>query len=106
MVERMVDLNSIGPVLRRARTESNLTQTDVAKALGISLWTYNRLENSKRTFEVRWIPLLPEKMRQPIVKLLTERTEQHLNFLRRYSPSHPFPRVGYQRGAPVQQQVA
>jgi DNA-binding XRE family transcriptional regulator len=75
-------LNTIGPTLRKARIDANLNQIDIAEALGISLWTYNRLENGKRTFESHWVSLLPEKVRRPVVQLLTQRAQQNLNYLR------------------------
>jgi hypothetical protein len=79
-------LNTVGPALRKARIEANLTQTDVAESLGISLWTYNRLENGRRTFEQKWVRLLPPEIRPPIVQLLTSRAMTQLRFLRSLRP--------------------
>jgi DNA-binding XRE family transcriptional regulator len=85
----MSTLNTIGPTLRKAREDAKLTQIEVATALGISLWTYNRLENGRRTFESSWVPLLPDSVRKPVVQLLTIRAQQNLNFLRSLSRSDP-----------------
>jgi hypothetical protein len=77
---------------------AELTQTEVADSLGISLWTYNRLENSKRTFDTYWIGKLPARMRQPIVRYLTQESEQHLTFLRKFER---LATAKFTRGSPV-----
>jgi DNA-binding XRE family transcriptional regulator len=88
---KMSTLNTVGPTLRKAREAAGLTQTEVADALGITLWTYNRLENGKRTFESGWISHLPPSMRRPVVRLLVHRAQQNLNFLR--GLDQPVPRL-------------
>jgi DNA-binding XRE family transcriptional regulator len=78
----MTQINNIGSVLRQARINADMTQTQVANQIGVSLWTYNRVENGRRTFDEAWLQHLPQNIRQPLVDLMTEHTEQQLTFLR------------------------
>jgi transcriptional regulator with XRE-family HTH domain len=41
-------MREIGPTLKRAREDAHLTQEAVAKMIGVSVWTYNRLERGYR----------------------------------------------------------
>ena len=73
----------IGGMLREARFIQDMTQQEVADAIGVSLWTYNRLENGRRHFDQRWVERLPNGLRQPIVKHLQDLCHERLEFLHR-----------------------
>jgi hypothetical protein len=92
----------IGRMLRDARFAENMTQQEVADALGVSLWTYNRLENGRRHFDEAWIERLPVGLRQPIVKYMESRCHAQLDFLRRVlQPQPALPRPKLMRGDSV-----
>ena len=73
----------IGGMLREACFIQDITQQEVADAIGVSLWTYNRLENGRRHFDQRWVERLPNGLRQPIVKHLQDLCHERLEFLHR-----------------------
>lgn len=78
----MSEKQIIGELLRAAREDADLTQSRVAKALGISLWSYNRLENGRRRFEPQWIADLPAQIRPAMVEFFRHRAERELALLR------------------------
>lgn len=53
---------SIGKVLRETRRELGMSQSDVAALLGVSLWSYHRVEHGTRSFDPAWVRLLPATM--------------------------------------------
>jgi DNA-binding XRE family transcriptional regulator len=76
----MINTN-IGFILRNARLDHEMTQQEVADWLGVSLWTYNRLENGKRHFDKEWIKDLPPKLRFPVVQYLQNACNDEMVFL-------------------------
>jgi transcriptional regulator with XRE-family HTH domain len=50
---------TIGSVLREARERSGLSLREVGERLGMSLWSWNRVETGERAFDPDWIVLLP-----------------------------------------------
>jgi len=76
----MINTN-IGLILRNTRLDHEMTQQEVADWLGVSLWTYNRLENGKRHFDKEWIKDLPPKLRFPVVQYLQNACNDEMVFL-------------------------
>jgi len=96
-------MNQIGDAIRKARTNAELTQQEMADNLGISLWTYNRLENGKRTFDTEWLAKLPYGMRPTIAAVLSARYRAQLDIIGAASQR---PRVGFTRGPRAEPQTA
>jgi DNA-binding XRE family transcriptional regulator len=70
----------VGATLRRARIDAGIQQQDLAEALGISVWTLNRLEHGCRSFDPEWLELLPPLIARPVVGLLSAHArQQYLN---------------------------
>jgi DNA-binding XRE family transcriptional regulator len=80
-------MNKVGIVLRNARRNAGYTQEQVAEMLGISLWTYNRLENGRRTFDQDWIECLPQNLRLPVIRYLRSQFESEITRLETYIPA-------------------
>lgn len=62
-----------GAVLRRARQAAGVLQTDLAKTLGISVWTLNRVEHGSRRFDPEWVSRMPASIRRPVARSLIRR---------------------------------
>ncbi len=76
---------SLGRVLRDARRNAGLTQQEIADMLDISLWSYNRIENGRRTFTTAWISKLPMAVRMPLIRMFTEQYESKIRVMQRLS---------------------
>ena len=63
-------------VLREARLKANLNQSSVARAIGISFWTYSRFERGECKFKKQWISRLPDPLRAAAIKFLAEEVAQ------------------------------
>lgn len=63
---------SVGSILREERVRAGLTSTEVAAALGVSIWTYSRVESDQRTFDDGWIGRFPDVVRGAIAERLAE----------------------------------
>ena len=68
--------DTIGAVLRKARIDNNLGQQELARIMGISVWTLNRFEHGKRQFDIDWLARIPVKVRAPIAKYLSMQTQR------------------------------
>jgi len=69
VIDIHIDIH-IGEALRAARAAEGLKTGELAKVLGISIWTLSRVEHDKRRFDINWIPLMPPRMRRTISGLL------------------------------------
>lgn len=72
----------IGRVIREARLAAGISQTRLADDMGIPSWTLNRLEMGHRTFDQRWLPLLPAAIRGPVVRALEDEYRLRLDRMR------------------------
>lgn len=61
---------SIGTVLRTARLATGLEQRVLAKVLGISHYTLNRVERGRQPFKDEWLDKMPPDIKRPIVEAL------------------------------------
>ena len=77
-------LDTLGKVLRDARSDAGLTQEQVAAAIGVSLSCYNRVENGGRRFKMRWLPRLPAPLRREAAGFLIRRYERWIAVLQRH----------------------
>lgn len=59
-------LNDVGSVLRAARAAARVSQGDLATLLGIPVWTLSKVEHGRRSFEAKWLDLLPEPIREQV----------------------------------------
>ena len=62
--------NAVGVVIANARMDLGLTQVEFAKTLKISNWTLSRLETGHRTFDTKWLELMPPTARAAVKKVL------------------------------------
>jgi DNA-binding XRE family transcriptional regulator len=76
-------MREIGPTLKRAREDAHLTQEAVAKMIGVSVWTYNRLERGYRNWDDAILHRLPAAMRPQVARFLSDRYTQRLRALQR-----------------------
>jgi hypothetical protein len=81
----------MGAVLKRARG-TTYTQQQIATRLGISLWSYCRLENGHRKWDPSWLPRLPHDMRKVVAEHLLAEQERPLPALREMAET------GFSRG--------
>jgi len=63
---------TVSSALRAARTESGLTQREVAAALGITAQYMSDLESGRRTMPEKYIERLPDVIRRRVASVLTE----------------------------------
>jgi transcriptional regulator with XRE-family HTH domain len=83
----------LGQILKQARLDAGLTQVKVAADLGISEWTYSRLENGHRQFDEEWLARLPLPVRRPVLAFFEQQSTQRLMTLRRLGlTEHPLVR--------------
>ena len=52
-------VNEMSEALRSSRLSAGMTQQELADILGITPWTYNRIEKGKRSFQAEWLRKLP-----------------------------------------------
>lgn len=60
----------VAAVLRRSREAAGLLQVELARILGISVWTLNRVEHGTRRFDSDWLPMMPPAIREPVAQVL------------------------------------
>lgn len=72
----------VGEVLREARIEAGISQTALAKSMGLHVSTLNRVEAGTRSFDDDWLSLLPIEIRTPVSKMLEKVYRIKLNRLR------------------------
>lgn len=58
----------IGTVLREARLKDGMEQQALARVLGISSFTLNRVERGHQRFRDEWLDRLPPDIRRPVVE--------------------------------------
>jgi transcriptional regulator with XRE-family HTH domain len=58
-----------GAALRKARISAGLSQTELARHVGKSIWTLNRIEHGVQAFPADLIERLPSEIAQPLVRL-------------------------------------
>ena len=59
-----------GLVLREHRIAAGVTQSDLARTMQISIWTLNRVEHGKRSFDDGWLDRLPSPIRERVAEHL------------------------------------
>jgi hypothetical protein len=64
-------IRSHSPIISAVRL-GRLSQEEVADMLGVSVWTYNRLEKGHRSFDTGWLPYMPQPFREPIADHLAQ----------------------------------
>jgi DNA-binding XRE family transcriptional regulator len=72
----------IGEVLRQARIKGGISQTALAKTMGLPIFTLNRVEAGTRSFDENWMSLLPIEIRAPVSKMLEKEYREKLDRLR------------------------
>lgn len=60
----------VGVALRDARLAAGLSQTRLASAMHISIWTLSRVEHGTRRFDAGWLKLMPEGVRAPVAAVV------------------------------------
>ena len=75
--------SSIGDVLRQARLASKISQGSLAKRLGISIWSLNRVEHGKGKFDTDWMECMPPSIRSVVKTALDRETRDVPGFARR-----------------------
>jgi hypothetical protein len=55
----------------------------MADALGVTLWTYNRLENGHRYLKKAWLQAMPLSVRIPVIRYLRSQHEAAMAELQR-----------------------
>jgi len=90
---------TFGSVLRRARLAADLTQEELAAALGVSMWTVSRLENGHLNPNVAWLEKMPMKVRQPVIRYLEGMLKAEQEKLRRLAT--PLPAVARRIARPT-----
>ena len=73
----------IGEVLRAARLKEGISQTALAKSMGIHVSNLNRLESGARGFDDDWLPLLPVAIRTAVGRVLERECRTRLAKLQR-----------------------
>ena len=61
---------SIGTVLREARLQTGTEQQELARVLGVSPFTLNRVERGHQPFRDEWLDRLPSDIRRPVAEAL------------------------------------
>ncbi len=70
-----------GTALRKARINAGLSQTELARHIGKSIWTLNRIEHGVQTFPPDLIERLPAEIAQPLVRLRIAQLEGEIRRL-------------------------
>jgi transcriptional regulator with XRE-family HTH domain len=96
--------------LRDRRLALGISQTELARTLGISVWSLNRIEHGKRSFDASLLPRLPTPIAKRVAYLLGyemsqekkrlfefRRTGRYRPFIRRRPPGWPFPPLPSER---------
>lgn len=84
----------IGQALREARQAAGWRQGALARQIGVSIWTLNRVEHGARRFDLGWLVMLPAAIRGPVAAAVElecqrriESDQLQLDVVRRISTS-------------------